>query len=336
MEDICSKYPDIPTIFPKVHRIIAIGDIHGDYTLTLTLLKLGKLINDENEWIGKDTYVVQIGDQIDRCRPTHNHSCAHPESTFEDEGNDIRILKFFTELDKQAIEQGGRVISLLGNHETLNILSQFQYVSPKSMAEDYGISEDEYEKNKIGKKLEERRKYIFARGNKYAEFLACTRKSAVVIGSFLFVHAGVVLSSMREFGIKKKDHLNVLNKKIASWLLDLADDKKTYEYIISKHSVFWSRILGSLPKDLPMTDPACKKSVEKILKTFDVKGIICGHTPQFIYDCGLSSTCDDTVYRIDTGSSRAFHYFEDSNPKLRKPQILEIIDDGKEMNILTI
>lgn len=335
MDDICKEYPEIPTIFPKVKRIIAIGDIHGDFILALNLLKLGHLIDDKNEWIGNDTYVVQIGDQIDRCRPSGKHSCIMPDSTFEDEGNDIRILEFLTNLDKQAIKEGGRVISLIGNHELLNILSQFQYVSHKSMDEDYGISDEEYEKNNA-KTAEEKRKYAFERGNKYANFIACTRKSAVIIGSFLFIHAGVVLEHLKKYGIDKRDKLEKLNDNIASWILKLLDKKKIYEYIVSTKSIFWSRILGELPKDLPMSDPQCKKNVAKTLKTFNIKGIICGHTPQFLYDNGISKTCDESVFRIDTGSSRAFHYFDKKHSEARKPQILEILNDGEKINILTV
>ncbi|ARF09877.1 hypothetical protein Indivirus_4_49, partial [Indivirus ILV1] len=58
-------------ILPKQERIIAIGDLHGDYNLTLEVLKLANVIDHNNKWIGGNTYVVQIGDQLDNCRPTN-------------------------------------------------------------------------------------------------------------------------------------------------------------------------------------------------------------------------------------------------------------------------
>ena len=58
-----------PSVLPAVRRIIVIGDIHGDWKMTLDTLKLAKVINNKNKWIGGDTVVVQLGDQIDRCRP---------------------------------------------------------------------------------------------------------------------------------------------------------------------------------------------------------------------------------------------------------------------------
>ena len=47
------------------NRIIAIGDIHGDYYIFIELLKLAKVIDNNLNWIGKDTYVIQLGDTLD-------------------------------------------------------------------------------------------------------------------------------------------------------------------------------------------------------------------------------------------------------------------------------
>ena len=65
----CSKYPDISDkdILPEADRIIVIGDLHGDWIQTIESLKIANLIDNDNNWIGGNTIVVQIGDQIDRC-----------------------------------------------------------------------------------------------------------------------------------------------------------------------------------------------------------------------------------------------------------------------------
>ena len=51
------------------NKIIAIGDIHGDYIIFIELLKLAKVIDSNLNWVGKDTYVVQLGDTLDGKRP---------------------------------------------------------------------------------------------------------------------------------------------------------------------------------------------------------------------------------------------------------------------------
>ena len=47
-------------------RLIAFGDIHGDYNAFIQLLRKAKIINTKNNWIAKDTHVVQVGDILDR------------------------------------------------------------------------------------------------------------------------------------------------------------------------------------------------------------------------------------------------------------------------------
>lgn len=66
----CPNNTFIPTTLPAVKRIIAIGDIHGDYNLAVRSLRLANLIDEDLNWIADppNTIVVQVGDQIDSCR----------------------------------------------------------------------------------------------------------------------------------------------------------------------------------------------------------------------------------------------------------------------------
>ena len=102
-------------------------------------------------------------------------------------------------------------------------------------------------------------------------------------------------------------------------------------------SPFWPRVLGNLKNDLPMTDESCKKHFKPTFKILNenIENIVIGHTPQFYANnMGLNSTCDNKIWRIDTGSSIAFNVFDDNNQDKRRIQILEILNDGKEVNIL--
>ena len=188
-ENYCSKYniEYKSSILPKVNRIIVLGDIHGDYQIALSLLKCGKVIDNNLKWIGDDTIVVQVGDQIDRCRASSTTTCNLKQES--DEGNDWKILELFTNLHNEAIKTGGGVYSLLGNHELMNVQGDFRYVSYEGLKEFDNYIDDNGKKFNNG---EEARKWAFSCGNTIANYLGCTRKMALIIGSNLFSHAGIL------------------------------------------------------------------------------------------------------------------------------------------------
>ena len=342
----CSKYERIPHILPKAERIIAIGDIHGDMQLTIDCLKLAKVINDDFDWIAEppNTIVVQIGDQVDRCRPTQSLKCDNPEATPFDEDSDIKILEFFTELNKKARSKGGYVISLLGNHEILNVDGNMDYVSYKGIKQfENEINPETNEKFKSGL---EARKYLFKNGNKYAKFLACTRQTAVIIGSNLFVHAAILPNLARKFKI------NELNLLIKKWLLGIINNSdkikgigKLSDILFNyEKSPFWPRFLGNLPPNVSIEDETCVDYLVEPLELYNCNNMIIGHTPQpFTKNkTGINVTCrfqekeiNKGVWRIDVGSSLGFEKFKNNKIKNNtKPQILEILNDN-EFNIIS-
>jgi hypothetical protein len=355
-EEHCKGYTNIPDTLSRRDRIIAIGDVHGDLNLTVRNLVIAKVIEitdkgkdtleviyeDKSKeyfkWIGEDTVVVQVGDQVDRCRPVgFGTLCVRDkEATVDDEHSDIKILDLFTELNKLAKKKGGMVISLLGNHELMNYQGNMNYVSYK------GIHNDDFEgpnakyKNKDGSTFKdgvEGRKYAFKEA--LNEKLACTRQSAVIVGSFIFVHGGIVPE------LAKKYKVGEINTLIRKWLLKkIDDDNPDIDTIINTpyESPFWSRLFGHLPSGLPFTDSRCEDSLIDIFTTWGdgkkgLKGMVIGHTPQI--EKGINSTCGDKVWRVDIGASKAFDVFDKIKNSGRKPSVLEIKGDGKEFNILS-
>ena len=216
----CSKYnvESQPHILPPVKRIIVIGDIHGDKEMTLESLKIAKLIDNNGEWIGGDTVVVQVGDQVDRCRYT-GIPCNLKQATDNDEGNDWEILQYFTKLHKQAREVGGAVYSLIGNHELMNVSGDFRYVSYEGLREFDNYKKPDGTGFKDGK---EARKWAFDLGNPISEFLACTRQVALIIGSNLFVHGGILPQIAKKYSVK------TLNELMSLYLFDMLKDKSKY------------------------------------------------------------------------------------------------------------
>ena len=348
-EDFATMCPGInymPSIFPPVKRIVVLGDIHGDYSLALQMLKLGNLVKiQENNiiWIGGDTHVVQVGDQIDRCRPMGTLTCDNPMATYNDEASDIKILKLFTDLDNQALKSGGRVISLLGNHELLNSQGQLSYVSHLGIKE-FESYKDPTNPLVIFGSAKEARKYAFAPGKEYGKLMGCTRLSSVIIGDNLFVHAGIVNGLIEELRINKNTDLETINIAVSKWLLGLINVEYVDRIISSsKHSMFWNRILGSIPPNLNFEDPLCIDQISMVLQLLQVGSIIIGHTPQsFTYSDGINKTCNRGVIRVDNGSSSAFSKFDyqfmstGKTTDSRKPQVLEILTTNNESKYYVI
>lgn len=333
-KELCPNYPYLPTILPASERIIALGDIHGDYELAIKLLKIARVIDDSVNWIGGDTTVVQVGDQNDRCRPYHNN-CAYPDETVDDEASDIKIFKLFTNLHKQAIKEGGAVFSLFGNHEYMNHMGNMSYVSFKGLKE-FENYEDPEIPGKIIKNGLHGRKYAFSPGKEIAKFMACTRQSILIIGSNLFVHAGVLPEYLMEINVNNRDDLSKINIDIRKWLLGKINSEYVEEIINgSKYSMFWTRLLGKIPPGTSLDDPQCLR-MTPALELLQVDRMLFGHTPQFYENkTGINSSCDNKLIKLDTGSSKAFAKFV--HPEMKefvKPQVVEILRDGEEINIL--
>lgn len=118
-------------------RIVAIGDIHGNYDGFVSILQSAGLVDDEARWIGGDTTFVQTGDIFDR-----------GVEVFE-------VLDLLMRLEKEAAAAGGRVIVLLGNHEGMNLVGFFRDVNPDLYA------------TLVDKKSEKRRKAAYKQFKKY-------------------------------------------------------------------------------------------------------------------------------------------------------------------------
>src|ERR1700712_5481273 len=52
-------------VFQGVARVVAIGDIHGDFERLQQVLRLCKLTDDKDQWIGGKAHLVQTGDVLD-------------------------------------------------------------------------------------------------------------------------------------------------------------------------------------------------------------------------------------------------------------------------------
>ena len=198
-------------ILPPAEKIYVIGDIHGDINALLNILvdKI-KVLNEKYEWIGGKTVIVQLGDQVDGCR----HNCKFTEN----DTDDIAVLKLMTHLHVIASKHGGAVHSLLGNHEIMNVQQNFNYVSKQSNGKIPLYEGINGETKYIS------RKNAFKQGGIISSFMAETRRSALIIGSWIFIHGGIH---------HKNADFKEINFQIYNWLMNKTQDNYQIDMMLN-------------------------------------------------------------------------------------------------------
>jgi hypothetical protein len=207
------------------------------------------------------------------------------------------------ELHKKAMTKGGAVYSLMGNHELMNFMGDFSYTSELGLKAFGGA---------------QKRKYIFRPGGELSRVIARTRNVCMQIGDWVFVHAGIMPH------ISKKYNIYEINQHMRDFLLGntaLLKSANFNELYTHDEGVLWTRQLSN-DKNTPEMQTALNDS----LRYLDAKYMVVGHSVQ---SNGINNKYGN-LWRIDVGISKAFG--NDNNLRI---QVLEIIDNGREINILS-
>lgn len=272
-----------PTNFPLVPRILVIGDVHGDISRLMNILYKLNIISHDMKWIAEpaNTIVIQLGDQIDSLnRANPNQWEVLP---------DIEVMLEMDKLDKIARAGGGRILSILGNHEIMNFIGEFAYVSEKSK-ETYDI---------------EKRRKLFAPGNKLSAILA-KRNIIIKIGPYLFCHGGLLPHHLDLVN----NNLHIFNENVRKILMtpDPTQEDKQLFYMssIEPNSILWTRQyfeLGFTNEDL------LNNIIDNVLERTESRAIFVGHntvakitpvanTRVFLTDAALSRSYGNEQYQV--------------------------------------
>ncbi|HEY6048144.1 MAG TPA: metallophosphoesterase [Sphingomicrobium sp.] len=101
----------VPLPAAQPPRILAVGDLHGDYSAWLDIARAAGIVNAQNHWAAGNATLVQMGDITDR----------GPDS--------LKIIHSLQQLQREAPRSGGRVVVILGNHEAMNLLGDNRYTT---------------------------------------------------------------------------------------------------------------------------------------------------------------------------------------------------------------
>ena len=194
-------------------RLVAVGDIHGDFAQAMKALELSKCMNSEGKWIGGTTVLVQVGDILDRG------------------DNELAIMRKFQKLAREAKEAGGDVVVMNGNHEIMNVMGDFRYVTNGAFGECRRWVEKRRarEAEKLGEEDVEplppvpdgvtpnsyyglwARRDLFLPGGEMAVKMA-SNPTVLQVGDTVFAHAGITENHV-DYGFQR------LNNEVAAWMV---------------------------------------------------------------------------------------------------------------------
>ena len=230
-----------PYKMPQPEKLMVISDPHGNLECFVSILQGGGVIDEQYAWkFGKNQLVI-IGDVFDR-------------------GKDVLpIFWLIYKLEQEAAEAGGQVSFMLGNHEEMVLRGDCRYTKDKykELASELGISYQELwqQNSELGKWLK-------------------SRNLVQIIGENFFVHAGLSTDFL-----KRKESLEVLNETAGYNLFLSREQRKNNSdlsaFIFGSYGPFWYRgMVKSEDRYLPLSE----KSLKRILKKYNVKRVIVGHT----------------------------------------------------------
>lgn len=233
-------------------RLIAIGDIHADLQATKETLLLAGIIDKNDSWIAENTILVQTGDLTDR----------GPDGD--------SILHFIKRLEQEAPSKSSQLITLIGNHEAMNLSGDWRYVSKEDILDFGGL---------------EKRKAAFSPNGKWRQWFL-SHDAVAKVQDNVFVHGGIT-EEYATLGI------DTINLEIKQALIQGSKPK-----ILSAQGPLWYR--GYLREE---ESKACAQ-LHRVLKLLDAKRMIVGHTTQ--RDGKIAHRCSGALIGIDTGISK--HY----------------------------
>jgi hypothetical protein len=293
-------------------RIVAVGDLHGDYAAWLDIARDAGLIDSRGHWAGGRTTLVQLGDVVDR----------EPDS--------LKIVRSLQQLQKEAPRAGGRVVALVGNHEAMNLLGDNRYTTAGEYAAFAGrdsaaLRDRVYERNRaaIEKAAQAadpaltpkqiREEWMAKHPLGWAEHRVAwspsgdlgkwaARNPAVVkIGGTLFVHGGL----SAEYA---KLSIGEINRRVAQ-AMKSADDRDD-SILNDPLGPLWYRGLVTHDPDAEEVRTAAKsrhlsidQELDTVLSAYGAARIVVGHTPDLK---GIDISHGGRLARIDTGNSRFY------------------------------
>jgi hypothetical protein len=299
---------------PAPARIVAVGDLHGDYEAWVAIARAAGLVDGKGRWAGGATTLVQMGDVADR----------GPDS--------LKIIRQLMKLQREAPKRGGKVIALVGNHEAMNMTGDLRYVHPGEYRafvtpNSEAVRDRVYEANKAAIEAAykardpnltpEAIRAAWMKANPVGKLehqvawsptgdigkWVITNPAVIKLGDSLFVHGGIS-AAYTQFSPEQ------INRRVADALK--AQEETPTSIINDPAGPLWYRgLVTRAPGDEATVAPVApsgqalsiEQEIALVLEAFHVRRIVVAHTPS---TTGIISGDQGALWRIDSAISRAY------------------------------
>jgi hypothetical protein len=304
----------LPAAAQQPQRIVAVGDLHGDFKAWQDIGRGAGIMNTRGHWSGGRTILVQLGDVTDR----------GPDS--------LKIVRSLVQLQGEAARKGGRVVVVLGNHEAMNLLGDDRYTTAGEYAAfansgSAARRERVYETNRAQLEAayraqdpkitpeQVRSKWMAEHPLGWVEHRIAWgprgelgqwagRNPAILkIGGTLFAHGGISAEYARQ-------PIDSVNRRVAAAMA--AGDDSPNSVLTDPLGPLWYRGLVTADADAaaerakakpPAPPMSADQELGAVLASYGAQRLVVGHTPSLQ---GIQITGSGRLARIDTGNSRYY------------------------------
>jgi hypothetical protein len=224
----------------QLSDIIVLGDVHGDYQGMVATLQNAHLIDDLQNWIGGVTYLIQMGDLLDR----GGRRTASDTGAVLDE--EVMIIDLLHRLGSQAKAAGGEVIVLLGNHELRNLRGDTSYAKA-----DHRSDMSMFKAGTV-------------RGRQISQFRTIVKR-----GGFIFTHAGIGNLTSDDVealpGATPDEKIDMINRRVSASAargVRLTERYANFDEMPNQNGV----------------GRGCPANLDGVLRSFGATNIVVGHT----------------------------------------------------------
>jgi len=234
---LIEEFPQYKTSYSLPVKFITMSDMHGNLEGTIELLRAGGVIDPDYNW-AYDGWLIIDGDILDRGEDT------------------TKILWLLYHLWQQAAESGrGKVIPMLGNHETMTLREREHEMEGK-----YATTCE-----LLGKTYNE----LYGKDSFIGMWMR-SWQTILTLDQYLFVHGGISPGLAEKY-----PDLDKLNQLITGFYHDKPVDEDEITYIFRNNGPFWYRGYFYDEEKWEQSDP---EIIKGILQKYDLEKIIVGHT----------------------------------------------------------